>query len=117
MCIHCKEEIDEEALDNAVELGILLAKAAEICLNMDTPDCKGKVLGSRVCYTEKMGLNAALVLQSVLANRAIHKGHMTSEELAEKAGTKLYEALKDIFGFDTREAVKHVLDEDMPDQI
>lgn len=113
MCIHCKEEYDEQALGSAVELGILLTKAAEICLNMDTANCEGKILGSRVCYTEKMALDAVLVLQSVLSNRAIHNNIISSEDQAWVAGNKLYEALKDIFSFNAREAAYNVLDQEM----
>lgn len=115
MCLHNTDEIYEKALDQAVELGTLLEKAADICLGMDTPDSKGDVLGSKVCYTEKMALQAVLILNSILSNRAIHHKVFESENQAYIAGNKLYEALKDIFDFNTREVTYRVLDLEMPD--
>ena len=104
-------EIDEEALDRAVELGTALTQTAQLVLTMDTEDSGGRVLSSRICYTEEMGLQAVLVANSVLMNRAIHHGIIKTEEDANKAGEAFSKALLGIYGFDAAKVAQSLQDQ------
>lgn len=108
-------EIDEEALDKAVELGTALAQTAQLALDMDIMDNEGRVMSSRICYTEEMGLQAVLVLSSVLMNRAIHHGIIKTEEDANKAGEAFGKALLDIYGFDAAKVAQSLQDQTIPE--
>lgn len=111
-----KKELDERALAKAGELAELLDKAVNICLEMDTPDCEGKVLGSKVCFSDAMGLYAGMIMNSVLSNIAIHKGHVKSAKDAQKAGAVIGKAMLEAYGFDAKEVAHGLLDQQVPEK-
>ena len=98
-------------MDKAVELSTALTQAAQLVLAMDTEDSEGRVMSSRICYTKEMGLQAVLVANSVLMNRAIHHGIIKTEEDATKAGEAFGKALLGIYGFNAAKVAQSLQDQ------
>lgn len=101
MCIH---RPDMAPSDQVKLVGLFLDQTARLCLDMDTEDETGTVGSSRVEYPYSTILDAVLVLNSVLSNRAIHDGHISTEQEAKAAGQALHRFILDHYGFDTYNA-------------